>query len=149
VPNLYGVSNPITYPQALTTPGFASIACNAGVETAIFTSSPFIALSSGIYYVYIQGAVTVLVGATSPTSVYLYAHIAAGADWTNLGFAQAQFPANASVIVPFLFVSPTSEVPWRSPGSTVTVSLTAAAQNVTAVNYGSNCYMGLFRAPDQ
>ena len=147
--NLYGVSNPVTYPQVLSLAGVGNVALPGGAETPIFTSNPLIALSAGFYYVFITGSLAIAAGATSPTGLNVFAKIGAGADFQNVGYTGATFPANSNVAAPFVLISPPSSVPWLGAGSTVTISVNPAVNAVTALQYGTFALVTLYRAPDQ
>ena len=149
MPNLYGVSNPIILPVQVGTVGGSNVTCNAGVETIVATSSPLVAISAGVYYPYIVGALLITTGATGPTGVTWAARIGAGADFLQVPMPGGMFGPTQWIQVPIFAVGPAATVPWQGTGSTLSVMLTATAQNITVQSLFTNLWMTLYRAPDQ
>jgi hypothetical protein len=149
VPNLYGVANAPGLPTFATLIGAANITLPAGVETAIITSPPLVAPSAGFFYPLIFGYSVVTQGAVGAGGATWFARIGNGADFLSISFPGFLLPANASVALPLLGAGAASEVPWRSPGSTITISWNISSGAATCYYPFSTVYFVLLRAPDQ
>ena len=147
MPNLYGVSNPVTAPTYLQLGG--PVTCTANVETLVWTSAPLVGISSGFYYPVVVGNYACTIGATAPGYIQTSYRIGAGADWTTFSWQPPSYVANGTFQIPVCSFGPTSSVAWLGAGSTVSGYILANAQAVTIQQAGTYFNVFLFRAPDQ
>src|SRR5262245_47129204 len=131
--NLYGVSNPVIAPVYFTTLGGASVTVNSGVETVVATSPALAAISAGVYYPMIVGAVMSYQPAGALTGLSVSARIGAGADFVTQAFQATPFANLAAPMVPICLVGPNSTVPWQGAGSTISITLLPTSANCQAV----------------
>jgi hypothetical protein len=148
VANLYGVANAAGITALFNTIAGGNISCPAGASTAIMTSPVFIAPSQGFFFVAVWANLSVLFGASTPTSVSLAVGIGAGSAVNTVGTSQPYTPSAAEQLQ-FATFSATSQVAWLTPGSTITLYLNPFGQAVTTENAGSWATAIMFRAPDQ
>lgn len=147
--NLYGVANAPGIPQvAATLSGGANVSCPAGVYTTVHTSNPFIAPSQGFFYAIAWMAANLTMGASLPSGINISIAIGAGSYVNEWGFSPIWAVANGSYVIPFVVVTPPSQVAWQGAGSTVSIGINPALNALTCAQYSPSTIV-LFRAPDQ
>jgi hypothetical protein len=146
MPNQYGTSNPLPVPQFIYIA--SNTACPAGAETNVL-SATLAAVSPGIYYPVMIGAIYITLGATAPSQILIGGRIGAGADFQQLGAPAEIFTPNLTYLQSFCMFGTPSDTIWRGAGATVNISLNPTGQAVTAASGGSYGQVFLFRAPDQ
>jgi hypothetical protein len=147
-PNLYGVQAMVSMP--VSGGPLSDQACAANTETYVYTSAPLIAVSPGWYYVRASFSLAISCGATPPTFITVGARINNGADFAQPAVCTQMLTANANFQVSFVVTNtPSSEIIWRAPGSTISIGINPQAQGVTVRQIWTFLTTELVRAPDQ
>lgn len=145
--NLYGVANAPGLPQILTLTS-GDIVCSPNVYTAVITSAPLIAPSTGYFYAMIWAMLEIQLGATIAFGLYGGAAIGAGSFTNTLPYSTAGMAANGFYWLPFCTFTTPSQNAWQGAGSTVSLGLNPQTNGATVKQY-STMTVALFRAPDQ
>ena len=150
MPNLVGVAAPSTAPLFVGVTPFADVNCPAGAQTTFLTFSNVVASSPGVYYPLVTVMLSVGMGATVPNPLIITCQTNGGSNWSTQPNANFSIlAANGNYFFNWPIPGPPSEVVFRSPGATITVSLTASGQPVTVRASGTFGSLMLIRATDQ
>lgn len=145
--NLYGVANAPGL-VGFINPLNGTLACPAGVTTAIATTPNLVAPSQGYFYCLIIAGLVITAGATVPTGLNFSAAIGAGSYTNSNGYVTNFMAASSTTFSTYFTTTAVSQVAWQGAGSTVNIGFNPAGQAVTLQSYGSIMYV-LLRAPDQ
>lgn len=147
--NLYGVAQPNPPPGGNFTIGNVDIVCAAGAETNIISATAILPTAPGVYYPALWGYVSVLFGATVPTSLNFGFRLNGGADLTTFSTWSGTYVANESFIYP-VFGYAYGNV-FNYPIGTINIQLSAnpAANPITVKFLGTLVFIQWQRATDQ